>query len=119
MGALTHRIRLGWKGFCQYLAEGRIDPLPARHAISGYNLTKAGKDTKAALDVALVGLPQGMAFAAMAGLDSIYSCVFISPQDESLMMNKKFILGRFSGVLQNNFYFSGLPVAITWAILFS
>ncbi len=27
---------------------------------------------KAAMDVALVGLPQGMAFAAMAGLDSIY-----------------------------------------------
>lgn len=85
MGALTHRIRLGWKGFCQYLAEGRIDPLPARHAISSYNLAKAGKDTKAALDVALVGLPQGMAFAAMAGLDSIYGIMaatvgtFIAP----------------------------------------
>ena len=85
MGALTHRIRLGWKGFCQYLAEGRIDPLPARHAISSYNFSKAGKDTKAALDVALVGLPQGMAFAAMAGLDSIYGIMaatvgtFIAP----------------------------------------
>ena len=86
MGALTHRIRLGWKGFCHYLAEGRIDPLPARHAISSYNFSKAGKDTKAALDVALVGLPQGMAFAAMAGLDSIYGIMaatvgtFIAPR---------------------------------------
>lgn len=85
MGALAHRIRLGWKGFCGYLSQGMIDPLPARHAISSYNLSKAGRDTKAALDVALVGLPQGMAFAAMAGLDSIYGIMaatvgtFIAP----------------------------------------
>ncbi len=85
MGALAHRVKLGWKGFCSYLAQGMIDPLPARHAIKGYNLTKAGRDTKAALDVALVGLPQGMAFAAMAGLDSIYGIMaatvgtFIAP----------------------------------------
>ncbi len=85
MGALAHRIRLGWRGICTYLAQGMIDPLPARHAISSYNLSKAGRDTKAALDVALVGLPQGMAFAAMAGLDSIYGIMaatvgtFIAP----------------------------------------
>ena len=85
MGALAHRVKLGWKGFCNYLAQGMIDPLPARHAINGYNLNKAGRDTKAALDVALVGLPQGMAFAAMAGLDSIYGIMaatvgtFIAP----------------------------------------
>ncbi len=85
MGALAHRLRLGWRGIRTYLAQGMIDPLPARHAIKDYNLAKAGKDTKAALDVALVGLPQGMAFAAMAGLDSIYGIMaatvgtFIAP----------------------------------------
>ena len=62
-----------------------IDLLPARHALHGYSPLKAGKDMKAALDVALVGLPQGMAFAAMAGLDSIYGIMaatvgtFIAP----------------------------------------
>ena len=62
-----------------------IDPLPVRHALKGYTLSKAGRDLKAATDVALVGLPQGMAFAAMAGLDSIYGIMaatvgtFIAP----------------------------------------
>ena len=62
-----------------------IDPLPVRHALKGYTLGKAGRDLKAATDVALVGLPQGMAFAAMAGLDSIYGIMaatvgtFIAP----------------------------------------
>lgn len=85
MGALAHRLKYGWKGLRTYLGQGMIDPLPARHAISSYNLSKAGRDTKAALDVALVGLPQGMAFAAMAGLDSIYGIMaatvgtFIAP----------------------------------------
>ena len=56
-----------------------------RHAVSGYSWRLAGRDVKAAVDVALVGLPQGMAFAAMAGLDSIYGIMaatvgtFIAP----------------------------------------
>ncbi|MEE1265259.1 MAG: hypothetical protein UHH87_03120, partial [Akkermansia sp.] len=69
---MAHRLGRGWKSFRQFLAQGMIDPLPARHALKGYTLGKAGRDLKAATDVALVGLPQGMAFAAMAGLDSIY-----------------------------------------------
>ena len=62
-----------------------IDPFPVRHYLRGYTPRKAGRDLKAALDVALVGLPQGMAFAAMAGLDSIYGIMaatvgtFIAP----------------------------------------
>lgn len=85
MGVLAHRIRNGWKGFKAYVAQGMIDPLPARHALKGYTPQKAGRDLKAAMDVALVGLPQGMAFAAMAGLDSIYGIMaatvgtFIAP----------------------------------------
>ena len=85
MGAFAHRMRLGWKGVRNYLAQGMIDPLPIRHAISSYDLKKDGRDSKSALDVALVGLPQGMAFAAMAGLDSIYGIMaatvgtFIAP----------------------------------------
>lgn len=49
-----------------------ITPFPFIPTLHRYNLTRAGKDCRAAIDVALVGLPQGMAFAAMAGLDSIY-----------------------------------------------
>lgn len=72
MGTLLHSARIGWRSLRHFLKQGRIDPLPVRHAFSDYSWKKAGRDMKAAMDVALVGLPQGMAFAAMAGLDSIY-----------------------------------------------
>ncbi len=85
MGTLTRRLRNHWKGFRSYIAHGAVDPLPIRKAIAGYTPRKAGRDLKAAMDVALVGLPQGMAFAAMAGLESIYGIMaatvgtFIAP----------------------------------------
>ncbi len=82
---LKHRLRNHWKGFRSYIAQGAIDPFPIRKALKGYTPRKAGRDLKAAMDVALVGLPQGMAFAAMAGLESIYGIMaatvgtFIAP----------------------------------------
>ena len=85
MGALAHSVRMGWRGVRAFVRQGRIDPLPVRHALRGYSWRSAGRDLKAAVDVALVGLPQGMAFAAMAGLDSIYGIMaatvgtFIAP----------------------------------------
>ena len=72
MSMAAYRLRAGWKGLRGFVTQGMVDPLPARHAFKGYTWAKAGHDLKAATDVALVGLPQGMAFAAMAGLDSIY-----------------------------------------------
>ncbi len=85
MAKLSHRLRNQWKGFRAYLAQGAVDPFPIRKALKGYSPRKAGRDLKAAMDVALVGLPQGMAFAAMAGLESIYGIMaatvgtFIAP----------------------------------------
>lgn len=85
MGAVAHRIRNIRKAAKTYLAQGLIDPFPVRKAWKGYTVSMAGRDMKAAMDVALVGLPQGMAFAAMAGLDSIYGIMaatvgtFIAP----------------------------------------
>lgn len=85
MGSLRTRARHAYRGLRRFLAQGRLDPLPMRHSLRGYTPGKAGHDLKAALDVALVGLPQGMAFAAMAGLDSIYGIMaatvgtFIAP----------------------------------------
>ncbi|MCQ2364189.1 MAG: SulP family inorganic anion transporter [Akkermansia sp.] len=85
MSSFAHTMRLTRLGVQRFLKQGKIDPLPVRHALKGYTLGKAGHDLKAAVDVALVGLPQGMAFAAMAGLDSIYGIMaatvgtFIAP----------------------------------------
>lgn len=72
MRNLQHSARIGLRGLYQFIRRGSVDPFPVRHAFAGYTWGKAGHDLKAAMDVALVGLPQGMAFAAMAGLDSIY-----------------------------------------------
>ena len=72
MSMAAYRLRAGWKSLRSFATQGMVDPLPVRRAFKGYTWAKAGHDLKAATDVALVGLPQGMAFAAMAGLDSIY-----------------------------------------------
>ena len=85
MGHLVHKLRNYGRGLTHYVRQGMIDPLLIRHYFKGYTLSKGGRDMKAAMDVALVGLPQGMAFAAMAGLDSIYGIMaatvgtFIAP----------------------------------------
>lgn len=85
MGIYIRRLRFAWRNVRAFIAQGMVDPFPARHDVLHYSWPKAGRDLKAALDVALVGLPQGMAFAAMAGLDSIYGIMaatvgtFIAP----------------------------------------
>ncbi len=75
----------GYRAIKTFFSQGSIDPFPIRHAFRGYGKDKLRADLKAAVDVALVGIPQCMAFAAMAGLDSIYGIMagaigtFIAP----------------------------------------
>ncbi len=65
----SHRV---WQELRAFFSEGMIDPFPLRHYFKGYTGATAKSDLRAAIDVALVGIPQSMAFAAMAGLDTIY-----------------------------------------------
>lgn len=65
-------LRKSYKHLVGYLTGGKIDPLPLRKSFASYNQDFFRRDLKAATDVALVGLPQGMAFAALAGLPIIY-----------------------------------------------
>ncbi len=69
---LRRFIPFARRGFRRFFLDGAVEPIPLIHSVKGYNGIKAARDLKAALDVSLVGLPQGMAFAAMAGLDPIY-----------------------------------------------
>ncbi len=72
---MRHRRRVlqSWLGNIRsFFSDGKIDPLPVRRSFRGYRAPLARRDLKAAADVALVGLPQGMAFAALAGLPIIY-----------------------------------------------
>ncbi len=49
-----------------------LDPLPIRGPLRRYNGVKFRQDFRAALNVALLALPQGMAYAAIAELPIIY-----------------------------------------------
>lgn len=49
-----------------------LDYFPLRHSLRGYNPTKARGDLRAGLNVALLAFPQGMAYAAIAGLPIEY-----------------------------------------------
>lgn len=49
-----------------------LDPFPARRTLRGYNGGKLRADLRAGLNVALLGIPQGMAYAMIAGLPISY-----------------------------------------------
>lgn len=51
-----------------YLRSTGLDPLPIRKTLKGYSIAKAKSDAKAAVNVALLDFPQGMAYALLAGL---------------------------------------------------
>lgn len=56
----------------QFFAENRLQGFPIRFHLRGYSADSLRKDAKAGLDVALLGLPQGMAYASIAHLPIVY-----------------------------------------------
>ncbi|MEZ0390457.1 MAG: SulP family inorganic anion transporter, partial [Verrucomicrobium sp.] len=61
-----------WEQVKSFTLDHPLDPFPLRHAIRGYNAVKAKADLKAGVTVALLDLPQGMAYAVIAGLPLWY-----------------------------------------------
>lgn len=57
------------------LSGNGLDWFPVRHSIKTYDSEKFGYDIKAALNVALLALPQGMAYAAIAELPIYYGII--------------------------------------------
>ncbi|MBT8045098.1 MAG: SulP family inorganic anion transporter, partial [Verrucomicrobiae bacterium] len=57
------------------LSGNGLDWFPIRHSLMSYNSEKFGYDIKAALNVALLALPQGMAYAAIADLPIYYGII--------------------------------------------
>jgi sulfate permease, SulP family len=53
-------------------AARHLDPFPLRKALRGYGAQAARGDLRAGLNVALLAFPQGMAYAAIAGLPIAY-----------------------------------------------
>jgi SulP family sulfate permease len=61
----TRRARKSW-------AANALDPLPIRGPLKRYNGEKFRADFRAGINVALLALPQGMAYAAIADLPIVY-----------------------------------------------
>lgn len=60
--------RQGRSWLKENLADTGLDPLPIRRWLPGYGLKRFRSDLKAGTSVALLDIPQGMAYAAIAGL---------------------------------------------------
>lgn len=56
----------------QSLAENPLDPLPIRETVRNYNRESFRADAHAGVNVALLALPQGMAYAAIADIPIVY-----------------------------------------------
>ncbi len=61
-----------WEQVKSFALDHPLDPFPLRHTLRGYNTVKAKADLKAGVTVALLDLPQGMAYAVIAGLPLWY-----------------------------------------------
>lgn len=68
-------LRRLFTGIGDYVRKNSIDLLPARHGFKGYRLSHLRSDAGAGLNVALLSFPQGMAYAAIAGLPIKYGIV--------------------------------------------
>lgn len=69
---LLHELRVvlrqAWADLRSSHAGAALDPLPIRRAVRGYGKLTFLADLRAALNVALLAVPQGMAYAVIAGL---------------------------------------------------
>ena len=56
----------------EFFRGGKLDPFPILHTLRKYNREKFRADGKAALNVSLLDIPQGMAYAAIAELPIVF-----------------------------------------------
>lgn len=69
---LSRSLRNLFREIRALLVENTLDPLPIRKALGGYDGERLAHDLRAGLNVALLALPQGMAYAAIAELPIVY-----------------------------------------------
>lgn len=68
MSNRTKKLKLLWAEIRGFFAGQEVELLPARHGWSGYQRTDIWADLRSGINVALLALPQGMAFALIAGV---------------------------------------------------
>jgi SulP family sulfate permease len=60
------------RNLAAFFRSGQLDPLPIRHTVRKYSREKFRADGKAALNVSLLDIPQGIAYAAIAELPIVF-----------------------------------------------
>lgn len=66
------RVGESWDAVVTYARENRLDLFPLRNALQGYRLRWLKADIWGGLEGALLAIPQGLAFALIAGLPLAY-----------------------------------------------
>ncbi|MEN8870278.1 MAG: SulP family inorganic anion transporter [Akkermansiaceae bacterium] len=69
------QARLAYRAFGKWAASNQLRLFPFRKNIAGYTSLDGKADLRAAMNIALLAIPQGMAYAAIAELPILYGIV--------------------------------------------
>ncbi len=110
---LLHSLLRGWRELKGATVQTALDPFPLRHTLRDYSWVKLKADLRAAFSVSLLDLPQGMAYATVAGLPLQYgtTCSAISAGTGPLLSSSRHtILGPTNATAFMVFsYFAAFP----------
>lgn len=67
--------RSAFRSMGAWFAQNRLSFFPGRETLKSYSRQTAGSDFRASLNVALLAVPQGMAYAAIAEIDIVYGII--------------------------------------------
>ena len=70
-----HPVRRALRGIRTLVAEETIRPFPFISALRSYDHGKLRADARSGLNVAILAVPQGMAYAAIAELPIVYGII--------------------------------------------
>ncbi|MEN8774178.1 MAG: SulP family inorganic anion transporter [Akkermansiaceae bacterium] len=75
MEKVMRQARLAYRAFGKWAASNQLRLFPFRKNIAGYTSLDGKADLRAAMNIALLAIPQGMAYAAIAELPILYGIV--------------------------------------------
>lgn len=93
MSQRFQKLKVLWRETAEFFAGQEIDPLPVRKGWAGYDRTDFASDAKSGFNVALLALPQGMAFALIAGVSVVHgiACAAVAAVAAALFCNSRHI----------------------------
>ena len=78
MDKVMRQVRLAYRAFEKWAASNQLRLFPFRDDLSDYTSLDGKADLRAAINIALLAIPQGMAYAAIAELPILYGIVCLS-----------------------------------------